>query len=162
MAPTDPIASVRSAWQALSRQWLLPDIQGRLAEASGFSIPRTARLALAQLAEHGDMRISELASLAGVDVSTMSRSLQTLESAGLICRHPGDDLRVVVVSVTPAGEQAVARTVEAAEQLLSDVLAAWPAHDREQLAQLLDRFAHDFADYLAANSGRARARVPLA
>lgn len=161
MTEQDPIVSVRAAWQALSRQSLLPAVQERLAEASGLSIPRTARLALAHLAEHGEMRISELASFAGVDVSTMSRSLQTLESAGLIRRHPGEDLRVVVVSVTPAGEQAVARNLDAAQQLLDEVLATWSAHEREQLAQLLTRFAQDFGAYLAANSGRARARVSL-
>lgn len=161
MTDQDPIVAIRAAWQALSRQSLLPAVQERLTEASGLSIPRTARLALAQLAERGELRISELASLAGVDVSTMSRILRALGAAGLIRRHPGDDLRVVVVSATPAGEQAVAHNLDAAQQLLNEVLAAWSAHDREQLAQLLNRFAQDFADYLAANSGRVRARVSL-
>ncbi len=151
----DSTAEVRAAWQALSRQALLPVVQERLAESSGVSLPRTARLALSELAERGDLRISELATFAGVDISTMSRSLRHLDAAGFISRQAGSDLRSVVVSITPAGERAYAKNLEAARQLLSDVLSAWSEEDRELLAGMMSRFAKDFGNYLAPAHRRA-------
>ncbi len=148
---------MRAAWQALSRQALLPAVQERLAESSGVALPRSARLALAELAERGELRISELATLAGVDVSTMSRSLRHLDAAGFIGRQPGDDLRSVVVSISSSGRQAYARNLAAARELLGDVLAAWSERERAQLAELMSRFAQDFGAYLSA----ARPRMPV-
>ena len=148
MTNQDSIARLQAAWQAVSRQSLLPVVQEQLARSTGAAIPRTARIALAHLAERKAARVSELATAAGVDVSTMSRALRHLDEAGFVRRQPGEDLRAVLVSITAEGERAFSQLLGAVQQLLADALGHWSEPDRAQLADLMTRFAEDFSAHL--------------
>src|SRR4051812_12629554 len=128
---TDPttLARIQRAWQRTSRHALHPSVQARLQRAVGSPISPSARLALINLHEHGSVRISDLAALSAVDISTMSRTLRPLHEAGLISRQPGNDLRAVHVAVTRGGKAMVDRLQLAGQDMLADVLSSWSIED---------------------------------
>lgn len=94
---------------------------------------------LIHLAESGDgVSQKELASLVGIDGSSLVRLLDMLESRGHIERHPSpNDRRVKLVMLTPAGREAVGvirshlNSIE--QEMLLDL-------DDEQLAAMLEVF----------------------
>src|SRR5215218_1125168 len=93
--------------------------------------------------------VSELAATAGVAPPTATRMLDALVRDGLAERTPGErDRRVVLVSLTPAGREAVdaaAERVAAARARVRDHLT--PA-EQEQAAALLRRLASIVEDQL--------------
>jgi DNA-binding MarR family transcriptional regulator len=95
---------------------------------------------LAALAEHGPLTQARLAALVGVDTSTVCRTLQRLERAGLVSRCAGEaDRRTSVVVATPAGTAAgdgVAAVYELVEERL---LAGLDPAERQQFAALLSK-----------------------
>ena len=69
-----------------------------------FSLLRT-------LARNGPQRISELAALALLDRTALSRNLEPLEASGLVRIAAGRDARTREVSLTRAGEAALAKAM---------------------------------------------------
>ncbi|MCA9831732.1 MAG: MarR family transcriptional regulator [Dehalococcoidia bacterium] len=148
----ESLVTLQRAWQMSTRQAHLPAVEQRLQAAAGLALTRPARTALLHLSEGGPLHVSDLAAAAGVDVSTMSRTLRQLGASGFIAREPGEDLRAVRISITPPGHDAGARLWAAGQQILSDVLCGWSEADRDALSRLLMRFADDFASYLRQSS----------
>lgn len=146
------LLTLQRAWQMNTRQAHLPAMEQRLQAAAGLALPRPARSALLHLSEGGPLHISDLAAAAGVDVSTMSRTLRQLGASGFIARDRGEDLRTVRISLTGAGEEAVARLLAGGQMVLGEVLSGWSQDDRVALSRLLMRFANDFAAYLGQSS----------
>lgn len=142
------LVALQNAWQTTVRQAQQPAVEQRLQSAAGLALTRPARIALTLLSEKGPLHVSELAVVAGVDVSTMSRTLRHLADSGFVSREPGEDLRAVLISITAPGEDAVARLLAAGQQILNDVLCGWSEADQEALSRLLRRFADDFATFL--------------
>jgi DNA-binding MarR family transcriptional regulator len=87
-------------------------------------------------------RVTELATRAGLDASTVSRKLHALEAAGLMARD-GDpaDGRAALVRLSPAGHRTLERVERARLACLEQVLEDWTEDDRRDLARLLGRFA---------------------
>lgn len=144
----ESLVLLQRAWQVSARQAHLPAVEQRLQAAAGLALTRPARTALLYLGERGPLHVSDLAAAAGVDVSTMSRTLHQLGASGYIAREQGEDLRAVRISLTSAGEEAVAQLLVAGQVILREVLAGWSEADRDALSRLLERFANDFAAYL--------------
>jgi len=90
--------------------------------------------------------MSELATRQGLDISTVSRRVAQLETAGLVERSadPADG-RAAVMSLTPAGREVVASISELRRELLEAVVADWSEDDRREFARLLARFAEDMS-----------------
>jgi DNA-binding MarR family transcriptional regulator len=89
-------------------------------------------------------RISQLADRIGLDVSTTSRKVAELETAGLVVRtHDPGDRRAAVVSTTALGDELVARVREARDRAFGRMLSGWGAADRARLADLLERLVAD-------------------
>lgn len=151
----DSLATLQKAWQISARQAHLPAVEQRLQSAAGLALTRPARVALLHLSERGPLHVSDLASAAGVDVSTMSRTLRHLGTSGFLVRERGEDLRAVRISITSAGEEAVARLRAAGRLILREVLSSWSEADRDELSRLLMRFADDFASYLRQISNQS-------
>ncbi|MFE4640080.1 MarR family winged helix-turn-helix transcriptional regulator [Streptomyces sp. NPDC056730] len=86
----------------LAIQHLLPVLRAR--SAPGDLTP-SRQAALAALAAHGPLRISELAARMGVALSTVSRMVDLLDSIGWIARHPDpQDQRASLVALSRTGE----------------------------------------------------------
>jgi len=85
---------------------------------------------------------TELATVVGLDKTTMVVTLDELEAQGLAERHPSaTDRRARIVVVTRAGERKVRQAEEIAARIQADVLAALPAPERKALLDGLARLA---------------------
>jgi DNA-binding MarR family transcriptional regulator len=101
------------------------------------------------LNESGPLRANLLAEAVHADPSTLSRQVSALADQGLISREPDPaDGRATLLSVTDAGRTVLAERMKLREQHLSSLTEAWSARDREQFADLFDRFATAFATSL--------------
>jgi DNA-binding MarR family transcriptional regulator len=102
------------------------------------------------LTEHGDLRMSDLAAELRVDPSTVTRTLQRMEAAGLAERVPdGGDGRVVKVHLTPEGVRLHGVVSARRAAILDAVFSDFDKADRAQLVELLERFIKSVDEYAA-------------
>jgi len=88
---------------------------------------------LTYLSEH-PRSLTELASLQGVSLPTMSSSIAAMEDRGWVRRTaPERDRRVVMIDVTATGRAALERVARCAEAHLAEVLAPLDPHSRKRL-----------------------------
>jgi DNA-binding MarR family transcriptional regulator len=103
-------------------------------------VDRSAIIILARLKEHGPMRLSDLAGLLCLDVSTMSRHARTLEERGYIERAEDPaDRRAVRLTLADAGRSVLATAFANRQAWLDRSLADWSQEERRTLTQLLGR-----------------------
>lgn len=96
------------------------------------------------LDDEGPLSLTALTGKLGVSKPTASRQVSRLSRAGLVDVSPHErDPRSVSVTLTPAGLAARDQVREARLAPLREVIAHWPTHDRDSLAELLDRFNTD-------------------
>ena len=117
----------------------------------------TALCALDEAGEpDGELTVSELTALLKISKAGVSQLLRTLESDGLVERHPrSTDRRVVGVRLTPAGRDMVHQAKESLETVMAQVLDAMGEQDAEQLSVLLERFC-DLLESAEAQQVRGR------
>ncbi|MEX2628120.1 MAG: MarR family winged helix-turn-helix transcriptional regulator [Ilumatobacteraceae bacterium] len=95
-------------------------------------------------------RMSELAEALRVDPSTATRTVQRLVKAGLAVRHTSDDDgRVVLVGPSPEGRRRHRTIARRRAAAMARLLAAFETDEREQLADLLERFVGALDDLVA-------------
>jgi DNA-binding MarR family transcriptional regulator len=113
-------------------------------EAPEQPLDRSAYSILGALEDGGPSRLGAVAARFHLDASTVSRQVATLERQGLLEREvdPGDR-RACRLRLSPAGEQALARTRAARRQLLHDLLARWTDQDRAAFGALLQQLNAD-------------------
>ncbi|MCW2719741.1 MAG: hypothetical protein QOG20_6798 [Pseudonocardiales bacterium] len=98
---------------------------------------------LALLDEHGPQGLGELTRRLGVSKPTASRHVAKLGAAGLVSTRPDRDPRAVLVALTPAGDEQVARVRDIRHAGLRTVLSGWSDADGDALATLLSRLNVD-------------------
>jgi DNA-binding MarR family transcriptional regulator len=110
-------------------------------------IDRSGSWLLVRLANEGPMRLSDLAVLQGVDVSTTSRPVKPLLERGLVERadHPTDG-RSALLAITEAGLSVHRRLSRERRAVIAAAVESWSPADRDRFAALLERFAGDFAE----------------
>lgn len=140
---TEDIETARDLGAALSR--LLRGVAHLKATMSG---EWSAFAVLTRLIEEGPQRSSALADAMHVDPSRMSRLVAHLIDNHYLARRadPADG-RASILAITPAGRRAHQRMQRTSDERLARTLADWPAHDRRQLATLLDRLATDLTTH---------------
>ena len=103
-------------------------------------LDRAAYVILRHLSDAGPQNVSALAARLNLDGSTVTRQVSALQRDGLITRTPDpSDGRGTVISPTSAGLQRMAAVQAARTRLYGEMLADWPAEDRETLALMLRR-----------------------
>lgn len=106
-------------------------------------LSRAATSALAAVVKYGPLSVSELAAHEGVHVTSMSRTLGQLLSAGLVSRtQDGCDHRVAQVTATPAGRELFLAHRRANTEFLRERLRDAQAADLELIrvgAEALER-----------------------
>ncbi|MCU1573220.1 MAG: ArsR family transcriptional regulator [Micrococcaceae bacterium] len=86
----------------------------------------------------GPMRVSHIARNGGVRVPSATEQIIKLENAGLVTRgQDSQDARVVMVSLTPAGEQTLDQANERRNAVLAALFAALTEHERAAIAAAL-------------------------
>jgi DNA-binding MarR family transcriptional regulator len=135
---TDPVAGaehdtaprLRAVVGKLSRR-LRPTLAG-----SGLTPTRLS--VLATLARRGPLRISELASIEGLNPTMLSRLIAELSGAGLLARVPDpDDGRAALVDATAAGRRLHKKIQGERNDVLSVLLAGLDEDRRGDLVKAL-------------------------
>lgn len=135
---------IAEAVVTIVRELSLASTQERLIAAAGVSVERAGFGVLRCVSERGEVRVSELAQFLGVDTSTMSRHVKTLELGGLLARAEDPlDGRAARVALTPSGVEVLRLLREARHQYFTELLAGWSDADRAVLAPLLTRLANE-------------------
>jgi len=139
------IASIEESIVTIVREATLPRTQEWFATQAGVTVERAGYQVLRGVADHAPIRLSDLAHQLGVDTSTVTRHVQSLERLGMLVRT-GDptDGRVALLDLTRKGATALGRLRKARHRLFAEVLAEWPVKERAALAPMLARLAHDF------------------
>ena len=140
----DPVVAIEDALVTIVREFSLASTQERLIGAAGVSVERAGFGVLRCVSERGEVRVSELAQVLGVDTSTMSRHVTALERGDLVARadDPSDG-RAARVRLTAAGVEVLRLLREAWHRYFTELLAGWPEADRAVLAPLLVRLANE-------------------
>jgi DNA-binding MarR family transcriptional regulator len=107
-------------------------------------VDRAAYFILARLDDAGTARMSDLAALLSLDLSTVSRQVRALEDLGLVGRTTdADDRRAYRLEPTTAGRKLVADVKKSFSEVVDLALAEWSERDRRTLTTLLGRLAQD-------------------
>jgi DNA-binding MarR family transcriptional regulator len=109
------------------------------AEAVGSTLDRSAYLLLLTVADERGMTATRLAEALHLDISTITRQVAPLLSAGLLDRVAGPG-KGAMLRVTPAGAREVRRVRKARQALMAELTADWTEAEREAFAGLLRRF----------------------
>ena len=138
-ALTEPIPAPETAEDALMS--LMMALGRRVRQRQpGDAIDYSAFPILKLLSHQGPMRLSGLASVLGLDASTVSRHARQLEDRGLIERtEDPDDGRASRVAISEMGNTCLAKGFETRRQLMTHALDGWTEEERETLRTLLHR-----------------------
>ena len=97
-------------------------------------MPAPAHFGLLSILSVRPRMLSELASIQGVSLPTMSNSITAMVERGWVRREaPDGDRRIVMIDVTAPGRAALERVSRAAEAHLADVLAPLDLPARRRL-----------------------------
>jgi DNA-binding MarR family transcriptional regulator len=130
-------------------------VAAELRAAGELAVPAHFGL-LSILNDHPRM-LTELASIQGVSLPTMSNSISAMAEHGWVRRlAPEADRRVIMIEVTPAGRAALERVARCAETHLADVLAPLDLPARRRLQNGLGVLRKVFGTNGASPNGRRR------
>ncbi|WP_433055735.1 MarR family winged helix-turn-helix transcriptional regulator [Dactylosporangium sp. CS-033363] len=116
---------------------------------AGRGLERPAYLLLSRIAVDGPFRLSALAADVSLDLSTVSRQVAALETAGLIGRYPDPhDRRASLVEVTELGREVFAENRARWLATWEELLADWTPEQREEFAALFARLNESIAQRL--------------
>jgi DNA-binding MarR family transcriptional regulator len=137
------------AWIELRRGAAMSALRDQLFGSDADALEQGQMDTLDLLAQRPTWRMSELADALRVDPSTATRAVQRLVRAGLASRGPSDDDgRVVVVAITPSGAARHAEVATRRARLMAHLLGRYTPAEREQLAEMLERFVAAVDDYV--------------
>jgi DNA-binding MarR family transcriptional regulator len=104
-------------------------------------LDRSSYLIARTLSTDGATSIGGLATGLGLDATTVTRQVATMEAAGLVERRTDpDDGRVRLIELTRRGTTQMREVQEAREERIGGLVAGWSADDQRQFAALLARF----------------------
>jgi DNA-binding MarR family transcriptional regulator len=120
-------------------------ISAELKECQPYKIPLSQVYLLRLLDWRGDLSMSEIANSLGITLSGCTALVDRAVEAGWVERK-GDpkDRRVVLVSVSQAGEQALAEIRQIRAQILARYLTRRESAEIEALVDLISRAAEAF------------------
>lgn len=142
--PSDEVGAVGTAITDLFRLAGSRRVHQARQGRTGVALSRTGWELLRRVDDQGPIRVSQLTELLDLSLRVTSRAVQRLADQGLVARRadPADG-RATRVGVTRRGRAARAKVQAAMRDELDAALAAWPAHDRRRLAELLPRLVAD-------------------
>jgi DNA-binding MarR family transcriptional regulator len=125
-------------------------------------LPAPAHFGLLSMLSTRARSLTDLASLQGVSLPTMSSSISAMVERGWVRRAatPQDDRRVVMIEVTSTGRAALERVSRAAEGHLAEVLAPLDVPARRRLIGGLGVLRKVFAPPLSPVSRKGQ-RTPI-
>jgi DNA-binding MarR family transcriptional regulator len=108
--------------------------------------------ALAALYARRGSTMSDLADLATIDRTTLTRTVDRMQDAGWLSRKAdSDDMRVTRLELTAAGRRLFERVWPAVQRLNQLALAGVPKSDIERLHKTLERMRSNLEAYVGEN-----------
>lgn len=154
MIATRAEARIEQALIQLVRRATDPRGNANLKARAGIDLDRAAGTLLFRIEELGPVRLSEVATAAGVEVSTASRPVAKLVDQGYVARSGDpDDGRAALLTCTPAGLAVVERLRHARQEWMRDVLTEFDAVEQATFAELFERFVERVVALSVATPG---------
>ena len=127
---------------------------------SAGELPAPAHFGLLSMLSERSRTLTELASIQGVTLPTMSNSISAMVERGWVRRAQPDeaDRRMVMVEVTASGKAALDRVARSAESHLAEVLAPLDVPSRRRLHNGLGVLRKVFTPAPSASAVRRRNR----
>ncbi len=142
--PADDVSvrRIALAWRELRRGASGALLRAHLLGTDGPQLEQAQLDALEILASEPDgWRMSEFADALRVDPSTATRAITRLERHGLAERRAGStDRRIVTARATSAGQRTITQVAQLRAIGMERLLEPFDAAEREQFAELLERF----------------------
>jgi len=136
------VALAAEALGVIVRYVQLPRERQLLIDRAGVAIDWAAYPVLRRIELHAPVRLSDLAHVLGIDLSTVSRQVKNLEGLGLVKRDADPrDGRASTLRLTASGRRALDRLHAARRSRMAELLTEWSAEDRGDLALLLTKLA---------------------
>jgi DNA-binding MarR family transcriptional regulator len=138
--------AAQAPYRELARQLRAVNIVSReLARTLPQDCPPASAGLLTLLRRHGEMRMSRLTELLGIDMSVTSRHVAHAAERGWIERKPDPcDGRSRLLHLTALGERQLTELSDRATASLSEHLADWPEEDVVSLSDLLGRLHRSY------------------
>jgi DNA-binding MarR family transcriptional regulator len=122
----------------------LRELHGTVAHASRHAVDASGAAILARLDELGPSRLSTLAAVLCLDLSTVSRQVPALERAGWVARERDpEDHRAQLLDLTPLGREVLADVRHSRAAVLTRLLPDWSDDELAAFAAQLRRFNDD-------------------
>jgi DNA-binding MarR family transcriptional regulator len=138
-----------SALEPVSRELVslvrgLRELHGTVAHASQHAVDASGAAILARLDELGPCRLSTLAGVLCLDISTVSRQVPALERSGWVARERDpEDHRAQLLDLTAEGRTVLADVRRSRADVLARLLPDWTEDELTAFAAQLHRFNHD-------------------
>src|SRR3954468_11609397 len=138
-----------SAIETVSRELVqlvrgLRELQGAVSAASRHPVDPSGAAVLSRLDELGPVRLSTLAQVLCLDISTVSRQVPTLERYGWVERQRDpEDNRAQLLDLTEAGRRVLEDVRRSRVDVLRRLLPDWSDADLKAFAKQLHRFNDD-------------------
>jgi DNA-binding MarR family transcriptional regulator len=124
-----------------------------LLRGGGVDMDKALYPVLSATAAIGPARVSEIADLIGLNPTTVSRHLASLEEMGLVGRSPSDlDGRAAMVDLTEIGKRAVSDLRKARRRLFAELLDDFEDEDLERFESYLGRLFEGFEASIATGA----------
>ena len=122
----------------------LKELNAHALETTGVRCEQAAAHVLGRLELLGPVRLTELAHALGLDPSSVSRQVSSLERSGWVVREKDPaDQRAQRLELTPTGGQVVATVRAARERALQTLTPSWSTQDLDDLSSCLARLNTD-------------------
>lgn len=140
------MTAARAQFRELARQLrYVHTVNREIARCLPHDCPAASAGLLTLLRKHGEMRMSRLTELLGIDLSVTSRHVAHAAERGWIERHPDPhDGRSRLLRLTESGRQQLEELSERTCTTIEDRLADWPEEDIVTLNALLERLRTSF------------------
>jgi DNA-binding MarR family transcriptional regulator len=116
-------------------------------------LDRASYLLARTLDTTGPVSINGLAALLGLDATTVTRQVATMEAAKLVVRRADpDDGRSSLIGLSANGRRKMRAVQRARRERIASLLGDWTEGDRRQLGRLLARFNDELGRDAAANA----------
>jgi DNA-binding MarR family transcriptional regulator len=148
------VARMGRAWRDLRRGATTAVLRDRVFGVGPGAVEPGHMDVLDLLVQRGRCRMSELAGALRVDPSTVTRTLQRMEAAGLARRVPSTsgDRRAVIVTLTPTGRERHAAVAVRRATMLTQLMERFSDSEQTRLVDLLERFIESADKYVAESS----------
>ncbi|WP_250281923.1 MULTISPECIES: MarR family transcriptional regulator [unclassified Frankia] len=119
-----------------------------IAGESGTVLDRSAYLLLSHIHEHGAVRLTTLGTVFALDISTVSRQIAALVTAGLVERATDpSDRRATLVRLSTRGQQRYLATRSARVEKINTLVRTWDQEELGVFGALLSRLNVAIAEH---------------